>query len=291
MQLELVEARQRGEIPDTLLLVEHPHVITAGRSAKRDNLLDVGDTPLFEIERGGDVTYHGPGQLVGYPIFLLRDDERDLHVYLRNLEEPLIRALARFGTRRDAQGGVDGRLERRRRAQAGVDRHRGQTLGHACTASRSTSRPTSRRFAAINPCGLDAAVMGSMSGELGRTVDMRGGEAGRARRPSPTSSNAASPSRSAPPCSSAGGGRGGRQAGRVSGRPAPLGLRREGGAGIRSSFAARLGIVGRNNRAARLSYGRRDNRRSPAPPSCLEHRSAPVRLSSNRKSACVAEPR
>src|SRR4029453_4935074 len=97
MQLALVKQRQQGEIPDTLLFVEHPHVITAGRSAKRDNLLDLGDTPLFEIERGGDVTYHGPGQLVGYPIFLLRDDERDLHVYLRNLEESLIRALAAFG--------------------------------------------------------------------------------------------------------------------------------------------------------------------------------------------------
>ena len=76
MQLELVKRRQQGEIPDTLLLVEHPHVITAGRSAKRDNLIDLGDTPLYEIERGGDVTYHGPGQLVCYPIFLLREPER-----------------------------------------------------------------------------------------------------------------------------------------------------------------------------------------------------------------------
>ncbi len=131
MQLALVKERQRDEIPDTLLLVEHPHVITAGRSAKRDNLIDLGDTPLYEIERGGDVTYHGPGQLVGYPIFLLRDAERDLHVYLRNLEESIIRALAGFGLVGDAQAGMDRRLERRRRAQARVDRRRRQTLGHA----------------------------------------------------------------------------------------------------------------------------------------------------------------
>src|SRR5204862_6402783 len=109
MQLALVKQRQQGEIPDTLLFVEHPHVITAGRSAKRDNLLELGDTPLFEIERGGDVTYHGPGQLVGYPIFLLRADERDLHLYLRNLEESLIRTVGRFdipGERKDGWTGV-----------------------------------------------------------------------------------------------------------------------------------------------------------------------------------------
>ncbi|HEY4393387.1 MAG TPA: octanoyltransferase, partial [Polyangia bacterium] len=69
-QRELLTARQKDEIPDTLLFVEHPHVITAGRSAHKENLLVTGDVPIFEIERGGDVTYHGPGQLVGYPIFL-----------------------------------------------------------------------------------------------------------------------------------------------------------------------------------------------------------------------------
>ena len=76
MQRELVAARQRDEVPDTLLFVEHPHVITAGRSAHKENFLATDGIPTFEIERGGDVTYHGPGQLVGYPIFLLRDDER-----------------------------------------------------------------------------------------------------------------------------------------------------------------------------------------------------------------------
>jgi lipoate-protein ligase B len=171
MQLELVAARQRDEIPDTLLFVEHPHVITAGRSAKRDNLVDVGDTPLYEIERGGDVTYHGPGQLVGYPILLLRSEERDLHVYLRNLEELLIRALARFdiaGTRKPGWTGVWNGAAARKLASIGVAVKRWVTLhGFALNVATDLSR-----FAAINPCGLDAAVMGSMSAELGRKVDM-----------------------------------------------------------------------------------------------------------------------
>ena len=171
MQLELVAARQRGDIPDTLLFVEHPHVITAGRSTKKDNLVDVGDTPLYEIERGGDATYHGPGQLVGYPILLLRDDERDLHVYLRNLEELLIRALARFdivGTRKAGWTGVWNAAAERKLASIGIAVKRWVTM-HGFALNVATDL---RRFAAINPCGLDAAVMGSMSGELGRTVDM-----------------------------------------------------------------------------------------------------------------------
>jgi lipoate-protein ligase B len=171
MQLALVKQRQQGEIPDTLLFVEHPHVITAGRSAKRDNLLDLGDTPLYEIERGGDVTYHGPGQLVGYPIFLLREDERDLHIYLRNLEESLIQALAGFGvegTRKAGWTGVWNAAAERKLASIGVAVKRWVTLhGFALNVATDLGR-----FAAINPCGLDAAVMGSMVGELGRPVEM-----------------------------------------------------------------------------------------------------------------------
>ena len=150
MQLALVKQRQQGEIPDTLLFVEHPHVITAGRSAKRDNLLDLGDTPLYEIERGGDVTYHGPGQLVGYPIFLLRERRARparLPAQPRGVDHPRARGLRSRG---DAQGRVDRRLERRRRAQARVDRRRGQTLGDAARV-RAERRDRSRALRRHQP--------------------------------------------------------------------------------------------------------------------------------------------
>ena len=169
LQKELVARRQRDEIPDTLILVEHPHVITLGRGTHQENVVAPGDTPLFEIERGGDVTYHGPGQLVGYPILLLREPERDLHVYLRNLEESIIRACARFGlpgARKEGWTGVWTAGGARKLASIGVAVKRWVTMhGFALNVSTDLAR-----FGAINPCGLDAAVMGSMSGELGRPI-------------------------------------------------------------------------------------------------------------------------
>jgi lipoate-protein ligase B len=171
LQKELVGQRQRDEIPDTLLLVEHPHVITLGRGTHKENVLRPGDTPLFEIERGGDVTYHGPGQLVGYPIFLLRQPERDLHVYLRNLEEALIRAVARFdiaGERKAGWTGVWTSGGARKLASIGVAVKRWVTLhGFALNVGTDLAR-----FAAINPCGLEATMMGSMESVLGRAVSL-----------------------------------------------------------------------------------------------------------------------
>lgn len=174
-QRALVAARQRDEIPDTLIFVEHPHVITLGRGARDENLVDVGDIPTFAIERGGDVTYHGPGQLVGYPILLLRPGERDLHVYLRNLEECLIRTLADFAipARRNpgwtgAWTDAPGADPPRKLASIGVAVKRWVTLhGFALNVSTDLAR-----FRAINPCGLDADVMGSICGVLGRPVEM-----------------------------------------------------------------------------------------------------------------------
>jgi lipoate-protein ligase B len=169
LQRELVGQRQRDEIPDTLILVEHPHVITRGRGTHEENLLATGDTPVFEIERGGDVTYHGPGQLVGYPIFLLRQSERDLHLYLRNLEESLIRAVGRFGIageRKDGWTGVWTTGGARKLASIGVAVKRWVTLhGFALNVSTELAR-----FAAINPCGLEATIMGSMQTALDRPV-------------------------------------------------------------------------------------------------------------------------
>jgi lipoate-protein ligase B len=172
MQRDLVAARQREEIPDTLLLVEHPHVLTLGRGTHKENLLRPDGMPVFEIERGGDVTYHGPGQLVGYPIFLLREDERDLHAYLRNLEEALIRALGALGLpagRRAGWTGVWAAAEPPRKlASIGVAVKRWVTLhGFALNVSTDLSK-----FAAINPCGLEATVMASLSSCLGRAVTL-----------------------------------------------------------------------------------------------------------------------
>lgn len=179
IQRELVAARQRDEVPDTLIFVEHPHVITLGRGTHRENLVAVGDIPTFEIERGGDVTYHGPGQLVGYPIFLLRQEERDLHLYLRNMEECLLRTVADFGIAGERNPGwtgawtevpeIDGTTGGKRKlASIGVAVKRWVTMhGFALNVSTDLSR-----FSAINPCGLEANVMASISSVLGQPIDM-----------------------------------------------------------------------------------------------------------------------
>ncbi|MHB1072283.1 MAG: lipoyl(octanoyl) transferase LipB [Gemmatimonadaceae bacterium] len=104
IQREVARRRISGEVPeDVLLLVEHPPVITLGRSAKGQHLLaspgllQARGVELFEVERGGDVTFHGPGQLVGYPIIDLKRHRKDLHWFLRQVEEALIQALATYG--------------------------------------------------------------------------------------------------------------------------------------------------------------------------------------------------
>jgi lipoate-protein ligase B len=167
VQLELVAARQRDEVSDTLLLVEHPHVLTLGRGARRENLLASADMPVFEVERGGDVTYHGPGQLCGYPILYLREDERDVHLYLRHLEEAIIRTLAEFAIAGDRRPGLTGVwVGAHKLASLGVAVRRWVTL-HGFALNVCTDL---ERFSAINPCGLSASVMGSMTGVLGRPV-------------------------------------------------------------------------------------------------------------------------
>jgi len=94
LQKELVAARANDSSPDTLILVEHEHVVTLGRRTSVDNFRPQG-VPVFNVERGGDATYHGPGQLVGYPIIKLQD--HDVHRYLRMLEEVLIRVTRSYG--------------------------------------------------------------------------------------------------------------------------------------------------------------------------------------------------
>jgi lipoyl(octanoyl) transferase len=168
-QLALVEQRQRGEAPDTLLLVEHPHVFTLGR--RRDaaaNVLMPGDVEVIEIERGGDVTYHGPGQIVAYPILLLGDGERDLHRYLRNLEDAVIATCGRFGLAADREPGKTGvwcgpAAHRRKLCSMGIACRRWVTF-HGLALNVTTDLAYFRR---INPCGFEASVMSSMAEQVG----------------------------------------------------------------------------------------------------------------------------
>jgi lipoyl(octanoyl) transferase len=114
IQAELVAERQAGRIPDTLLLLEHDPVFTLGRNARRDNVLLPEDAlrargfEVFEAGRGGDVTYHGPGQAVGYPILDLAPDRRDVHRYVRDLEEVMIRTCADYGVTAGRVAGLTG---------------------------------------------------------------------------------------------------------------------------------------------------------------------------------------
>jgi lipoyl(octanoyl) transferase len=115
LQEQLVQARKAGRIPDTLLLLQHPHVVTVGVRrngadnvlASRGRLAEMG-VDVFHTGRGGDVTYHGPGQIVGYPILDLRPDRQDVHRYVRDLEEVMIRTCAAFGVDAGRLAGLTG---------------------------------------------------------------------------------------------------------------------------------------------------------------------------------------
>jgi lipoyl(octanoyl) transferase len=163
-QLALVEARQIGQAPDTLIVVEHPHVFTLGRRRdSQQNVLAPGDVPVIEIERGGDVTYHGPGQLVAYPIVLLDGEERDLHRFLRNLEEAVIRTCARTGVTADREPGKTGvwtttQLGRKKLCSMGIACRKWVTF-HGLALNVTTDLSYFRR---INPCGFEASVMSAL---------------------------------------------------------------------------------------------------------------------------------
>jgi lipoyl(octanoyl) transferase len=163
-QLARVDAIAAGHAPEAVLLVEHDPVITVGRRREaRGNVLDAGDLPVIEVERGGDATYHGPGQLVGYPLILLGPAERDLHAHLRRLEGALIEVLDAYGLdagRREGQTGVW--IGPRKIASVGVAVRRWVTY-HGFALNVDTPIAPFHR---LNPCGLPAHVMTSMALEL-----------------------------------------------------------------------------------------------------------------------------
>jgi lipoyl(octanoyl) transferase len=176
-QREVARQRITGAIPqDVLILVEHPPVVTLGRSSKEKNLISSPaflaskGVELFEVERGGDVTFHGPGQLVGYPIIDLKRHRQDLHWYLRSVEEALIRTLGEYGISGERSTGFTGVWTNGRKiASIGVHARDWVTWhGFALNVTTDLSY-----FDFIVPCGISGVEMTSIVKELpGLSVDV-----------------------------------------------------------------------------------------------------------------------
>ena len=172
----------QSPVPNHFVLCEHPHVYTLGKSGKPDHLLlteaqlpDIGAS-YYAINRGGDITYHGPGQVVGYPIFDLEQFFTDIHRYLRTLEEAIILTLAEYGIRGERYEGYTGvwldaadSHRARKICAMGVRCSRWITMhGFAFNVNTDLSY-----FNHIVPCGIDDKQVTSMQHELGYTVDMQ----------------------------------------------------------------------------------------------------------------------
>ena len=176
LQQSLHDSRKRNEISDTLLLLEHPHVITLGRAANRANVLVDEQTrtekqiELFETGRGGDVTYHGPGQLVGYPIISLAPDAQDVRRYVRNIQEVLVRSARNFGVEAEPRGGEhvgvwvgDDKL-----AAIGIRLSRWVTM-HGFAFNITTDL---EYFKLIVPCGIQDHGVTSLEKILGTKIEI-----------------------------------------------------------------------------------------------------------------------
>jgi lipoyl(octanoyl) transferase len=175
LQQQLVERRRAGDIPDTLLLLQHPHVITLGTSAQREHVL-IDDEQgrllgidVFETGRGGDVTYHGPGQLVGYPIFDLKPDRCDLHRYVRDLEQVLVSALNSLGVDAQRKHGLTGVWAGDAKLAAiGVRVSSGWITSHGFALNVTTDLAF---FDSIVPCGITSYGVTSLERVHGDAVD------------------------------------------------------------------------------------------------------------------------
>ncbi len=167
LQRKLVELRAKKAIPDTLILVEHPHVFTVGKAVTGKPPAKIDGVPVLRIERGGQWTYHGPGQLVGYPILDLDARRRDIHGFLRNIEETMIRALAKFGIsgERQEQTGVWVRKKKIGSIGAAI---RNWVSFHGFALNVNTDL---NYFQLISPCGFPGSTMTSMKALLGREMD------------------------------------------------------------------------------------------------------------------------
>jgi len=175
LQRRLHRQRVEGEISDILLLLEHPPTLTIGKSGTLDNVLISRERlaqqgiSLFFIDRGGDVTYHGPGQLVGYPILDLRARGKDLRQYVRNLEEVILRTLRMFSIEAGRDVSHPGVwVNEEEIAGIGLSLRRWVTM-HGFALNVNTNLD---HFTCINPCGFSDRRATSMSRILGRTISM-----------------------------------------------------------------------------------------------------------------------
>jgi len=178
LQKRLERARWAGELPDLLLLLEHPPVYTRGRRTTADEL-PMGEQwyrgqgiEVVDSDRGGRVTYHGPGQLVGYPIVSLRPYRDDVHDYVRRMEEVIVRSLATVGVEAGPLESLTGvwTPARRKIASIGVHVNRGVTTHGFAINVNNDLQP----FEWVVPCGIDHCQMTSVMRELGRAQDMGG---------------------------------------------------------------------------------------------------------------------
>jgi len=176
LQGDLVAKRRAGAIPDTLIVLEHPHVITLGSSSDRaDVLASEGERArlgieLYEVGRGGGVTYHGPGQLVVYPIVDLKPDRRDLHAYLRDLEQVLIEVAASLRVEARRREGLTGVwTDHGKLAAIGVRVSSHWIASHGVALNVS---PDLAYFSSIVPCGLEGEAVTSLERELGERVEL-----------------------------------------------------------------------------------------------------------------------
>lgn len=175
LQNERIPLRRAGEVDDTLILVEHPHVLTMGSSTDPAHILiDEAERERLGIElhavgRGGDVTYHGPGQLVAYPILDLKPDRKDLHQYLRDLEEVLMRLADSYDVRAQrSDNGTGVWTEQGKLAAIGVRVSSGWITSHGIALNVRTDLGF---FDTIVPCGIPDGGVTSLERELGRAPD------------------------------------------------------------------------------------------------------------------------
>lgn len=169
-QKALVEKRRVSEMCDSLILNEHDHVLTIGRNGHDENLLEEG-LPLHHIERGGDITYHGPGQLVAYPIIYLPDYSLGIKQYVQLLEQVIVSSLEEYGIKSEGRLGEETGVwteSGRKIASIGVAVSHWVTY-HGFALNVSTDLTY---FEKIRPCGFDCAVMTSVEREIGKTPSM-----------------------------------------------------------------------------------------------------------------------